>query len=129
MAFSRPDFVILKIQNCAMRLALAVEEVQNGRQQDDEQQRLEVFEHDLQPDAAHGDDHRQKRRHDHIGDEPLGKEQRDDIDDHEHELRARVELMDGGAAGEKLTEGHIFQHVGRPPFRSGASRSAACSTV
>ena len=71
----------------------------------------------------------EERGNDHIGNEPFREEQRDDIDDHEHELRAGVKLVDGGLAGEKLAEGHVLQHICAPPFRSGSRRSAACSTV
>ena len=104
------------------------EQIQNTGENQDEQHRLEAP--DQSPDAHPGDPdaHRQHQRHQGVGEHAVGAEQCDDVEHHQQNLGTGIQLVGHSIAGEKLTQGNVFQH-GAPPFRNARSRRSRSRTV
>ena len=104
------------------------EDIEHGRERDDDPQRLEPAEDDFQRNARERDAHARDDEHDGVGHVALGREQRRDIDDGQQELAARVEPVHDAATGEKLAEGDVLQHT-PASFPTASSASVSCSSV
>ena len=104
------------------------EHIEHGRERNDDPQRLETAENDLERDARERNAHARDDEHGSVGHIVLGREQRRDIDDRHQQLAARVEPVHDARAGEKLTEGDVFQHT-PASFPTVSSASVSCSSV
>ena len=94
------------------------------REDHDHEQRLEPAEQRLQRDLRERELHasrtcsHERRRHiESLGDETARRYRAPRSD----ELRARVEPVDDGIAGEILAERDVLQHAACPPFRASSS--------
>ena len=111
------------------RAALGVEQVQYARKNDDENQRFEALEYALELDGGYLHAQRGDQEHDGVAYPVHGQEQRHDEDDDQYELRARVQLVYYGVAGEVLAEGDVLEHQSAAPFLSGTSAARSWSSV
>ena len=97
-------------------MARRIKHIQDRREDQDHDQGLHAA--DQRAEAHLGDPHadKQEQRQDPIGQKGLGAEQRHDVNQHHHQLGARVQPVGQGAAREILSQGDVLQHSAPPPF-------------
>ena len=106
-------------------IALGIKYVDDSGKNDDKQQRLQALEQRARANARQRDCGDEKREHDCVGNDPLCKEQRHDVDDDHQQLCARVKPVDDGVAGKILAECDVFKHGHGPPAARGAAAQPA----
>ena len=98
------------------------EQVEDRRKDDEEQDHLHRAQHAAEGHAREQHDEDKERRDRRQTEKVGGEEDRHDIGDHEHDLRARVHVVDERSRRIILAERYVIEHL-RPPLSRGTAKA------